>query len=412
MNKSCPGCQANKLENLFTVANVPVSCGQLFPSAEAAVKAELCKLEITICPACGHIWNAAHQGTTDALYNDDYYSSFSASAQGREYQKDLAENLDQVVGLSGRTVLELGCGDGHFLKLLSSLGANAIGFEPSSTFQLAKNQSGIEVHQEHFDFQGRQELDPKVDVVVMRHVLEHLDSPLQALKSLRVNTSRQTSPRFLFLEVPNVYQLLMDNLYFDFYNDHVQYFSHGSLGCLTKLAGWRPMAWIEGREEFLRLVCVDENSPEDTVNLPGSNLTNSVETPEAGEDIAASAADFGSNFLRWTDALAHIINDFRDGGGRVAVWGAGARGVALLSGLGLSPDNYSYIVDSDANKHARYFPSMQVPIFPPEHLREDPVDCVLVTSYTYFNEIFSQLEWFRAAGGRVIRAYPVPKIVN
>ncbi len=77
--------------------------------------------------------------------------------------------------------------------------------------------------------------------------------------------------------------------------------------------------------------------------------------------------------------------------------------------VGIMQD-YEYVVDSDPNKHGKYLPLLRRPVFSPEQLRLKPVDCVLVTSYTYFDEILAQLDWFRASGGNVIRVYPTPEV--
>ena len=399
----CPGCEAEDSEPLLTVARAPFSCGQLFATQEAAVQAGQCRLEITQCRSCGHIWNSAYDSAAAALYNQDYYSSFTASSQGRWHQDALSDDLNKVLGLAGKTVLEVGCGDGYFLKSLSSFGARSIGYEPSATFQVAQRQEGIEVYQEHFCFDAPPEAATQVDVVVMRHVLEHLAAPRKALESLR---SGGAGPRFLFLEVPNVLQLMQDNLYFDFYNDHVQYFSSGSLERLCHSAGWLPKTVIASEAEFVRLVCVNV----DTLDAGPPYPDNQVVPAESG-GIESAAATFRRDFQTWRDGLAVLLTGYRGAGKRIAVWGAGARGVALLAGLDMPEGTYDYVVDSDSNKHGRHLPVICQSVSSPERLREDPVDCVLVTSYTYFDEIAAELQWFRTKGGKIIKVYPTPVVV-
>lgn len=82
-----------------------------------------------------------------------------------------------------------------------------------------------------------------------------------------------------------------------------------------------------------------------------------------------------------------------------------------MSGLELDRESFAYVVDSDPNKHGKYLPIVHLPIYPVEQLKLDPVDSVIVTSYTYFDEILAQLGWFLSAGGKVIRVYPMPKLV-
>ena len=402
----CPVCHGELREPLLVVDHAPISCGRLFPTSEAAVQAGECRLEVALCTNCGHIWNAAYQEGPVTAYDQDYYSSKTTSLQARDYQKDLASQLDETVQLDSKSVVEIGCGDGYFLNSLSTHGAKVVGFEPSSTFEIARSQPGVQVVHEPFDFDGTQEFSGNVDLVVMRHVLEHLASPVTALKSLRTNSFGCPGPEFLFLEVPNVSQLLKDCLYFDFYNDHIHYFSYASLTKLFHSAGWRPYANLGTTDEFLRLVCVDAAS-----KYGQGGGANDYEDCYGTESIAPAAREFRDNFTRWKDRLVDIMKPYLGEDKRVAIWGAGSRGAALLSGLGLPGDSYGYVVDSDPNKHGKYLQTIHQPIYSPDQLRRDPVDCVLVTSYTYFDEILAQLDWFRSAGGRVIKVYPTPELV-
>jgi hypothetical protein len=403
---SCPVCSAQQGEILLSVEHAPVSCGALFPSGNAAASADQCRLDITFCSACGHVWNAAHQTAPESLYGDDYYSSFTASSQAQEYQESLAKEVDRRVQVADKTVVEIGCGDGFFLETLSSMGATAIGFEPSSTFELADARPGIQVHHRYFSFDGAsRDAVGKADIVAMRHVLEHLASPRGVLKSIREDAFDPPGPELLLLEVPNAAQLLMDSLYFDFYNDHVQYFSYGSLSLLARNTGWTPLVRLGCGGEFLRLLCVNDShqaEPTPTADPPGL---------DPKEAMVSAAESFRTGFQEWKRRLTALVAQQTEGGGRIAVWGAGARGVSLLSGLGLPGDTYQYLVDADPHKRGKFVPLIPRPICPPEQLRTDPVDCILVTSYTYFEEILGQLDWFRSQGGKVIRVYPTPELV-
>jgi SAM-dependent methyltransferase len=251
LGEGCPACGGARWDTLLEVDNAPISCAQLFQSREAAQRAYRCRLEITICRDCAHIWNAAYRPPPDSVYDEDYYSSVIVSEQAREHQVGLAKELDRLVGLKGKEVLEIGCGDGFFLQAISQLEAGAIGFEPSATFSLAATFSGVQVFNEHFDFTRSRGLHSEPDMVVMRHVLEHLPSPRQQLRSLATSCFPGAQPSHIFLEVPNAHQILKDSLFFDFYHDHIQYFSLGSLHRLLTDSGWLPATNIGPGAEFL-----------------------------------------------------------------------------------------------------------------------------------------------------------------
>ena len=405
MNLACPACGETQRESVLSVDRVPTSCAQLFATLERAVKAPDCRLDIQLCCDCGHIWNAAHKDEAHALYNDDYYSSVTESPQGRDYQDALAKDLDRILGLRSKTVIEIGCGDGYFLETLSSHQAKGIGFEPSATFQVANDRPGIQVRNEMFQFDSPGNSEFESDLVVMRHVLEHIPSAKDMLQSLSHQKFKGKVPSNLFIEVPNAMHALTNNLYFDFYNDHVHYFSAASLTRMAARAGWRPLEKITGTEEFLRLVF--------------SNDSQNAAAPAAVEDndqflaeVSSSAAVFRESFTKWSKDLNHILKGLKENGGRIAVWGAGARGLSLLAGLNLPGGFFEYVIDSDTGKHGRFLPAVHLPVYPQEHLETAPVDCVMVTSYTYFNEIWTQLADFRARGGKVLKVYPEAQLAD
>lgn len=402
----CPACRETNNESLITFDRTPLSCAQLFSTKEAAVAGGQCSVDILQCQTCGHLWNASHEPGSSSFYDDDYYSSFTSSQTARDYQKEIARDLDSIIGLKSKTVVEIGSGDGFFLKSLANLGANAIGFEPSSTYAVAAQHPGINVLNDMFRMDGDDRVGEVVDLVAMRHVLEHMQSPAEVLSALTGAAFNGRKPKYLFIEVPNSIRLLEDNLYFDFYNDHVQYFCDHSLVQLFQSCGWNPVASIAGNEEFLRMLCINADFGSGANAKAENGLVQS--SPAKAK---SAAADFRSSFTDWRADLNDLLAAQSEKGKSIAVWGAGARGISLLCGLGLEPSSISCVVDSDPNKHGRYLPVLHLPVSPLEQLKEQPVDCVLVTSYTYFDEIVGQLEWFKESGGTIIKIYPAPELV-
>jgi hypothetical protein len=84
--------------------------------------------------------------------------------------------------------------------------------------------------------------------------------------------------------------------------------------------------------------------------------------------------------------LQAYISEF--GCGSVAVWGAGHQALANISLLGLS-SVIRYVVDSAPFKQGRYTPATHVRIVPPDTLKSDPVDAVIVMAASYSDEVVS-----------------------
>ena len=68
------------------------------------------------------------------------------------------------------------------------------------------------------------------------------------------------------------------------------------------------------------------------------------------------------------------------------MWGASHQGFTLAATTSLGK-NVEYIIDSAPFKQGRFAPASHVPIVPPDHYFEEPVDAVLIVAPGYTDEI-------------------------
>ncbi len=141
---------------------------------------------------------------------------------------------------SGR-LLEIGCADGAFLKLAARAGFHAHGIEPDPvTSAVARQCSNIVV------FPGTLADAPypaaSFDVIVLFHVLEHLDSPRRALHEIH----RLLRPGgVIVIETPNIASLwfrLLGRRWRQFIPDHYYFFSPVTLTRLLEESRFRLLA--------------------------------------------------------------------------------------------------------------------------------------------------------------------------
>jgi len=85
---------------------------------------------------------------------------------------------------------------------------------------------------------------------------------------------------------------------------------------------------------------------------------------------------------------------------RVAVWGAGGKGLTALAVAQV--DGIAYVIDSDSHKIGRFTPVSHLPIYAPDRLRADPVDSVILTALAYRREINEQLRTVYGFRGKVV----------
>lgn len=397
----CPSCGLRPIFQVLNIEKAPHSCQKLYRSIEEARKEKVASLDIVTCGNCALLWNRSFVSRASEHYDNDYYCSFIISGEARNHQHEQVRLIDAALPLKQLNILEIGCGDGFFLGEMAERSASATGFEPSSTSSLVQYSEKLAIKKEFFNFSGQTLLPSKPELIIMRHVLEHIPEAASALKHLSGKTFSGESAPYLFIEVPNSEALLKQSLYFDFYNDHVHYFSKTSLAKLLKNAGWTPMEYFDLKDEFL---CILARNTQYVESLSDDSDSGDV------EKMLESAKHFGDEFESWRKILYNLLVSEKKSGNRIAVWGAGSRGVSLLAGLALPDGFFEFIADKDNNKHGKYTPITHLNIHPVNDVRKDLVDTVLITSYTYFDEIISELKLFRAQGGRVIRIYPQPGV--
>ncbi len=147
--------------------------------------------QVRFCERCrlGITFPKLDQSELNEFYSDEYGKTlqrrnFLSFLQNIKFRRDL-KTIKLFQNKSDFSVLDLGAGQGDFVGFLKRVGIRAIGVEISkSERKIAKQIHGVELQPgqaENFSINDR------VDVVVMRHVLEHVTNPESVLINLRDN---------------------------------------------------------------------------------------------------------------------------------------------------------------------------------------------------------------------------------
>jgi len=157
----------------------------------------------------------------------------------------------------GGRLLDIGCGDGHFLSLCAEAGYECHGVEPRSELaDYAAGVSGAEVR----DSVYAEELFPAgaMDVVSMIQVLEHMEHPKVVLGAARrhlreggyvvIEVPSITAPHFLAYRMTGLRWFVRPPT--GVIRPHVGYYSPGTLRALAERCGFRTMRLVTGRWRF------------------------------------------------------------------------------------------------------------------------------------------------------------------
>jgi SAM-dependent methyltransferase len=353
---NCRLCHSSELQLFLLLANSPNNISYLLEK-ENVSKDKPLDLKVYLCSQCGFVQLSS---LLMPNYYDDYLMTVSHSQQMRDYQHSQASTFIKKFNLYGKKVIEVGCGDGNYLSTLIDLGVNAFGVEPSSKFRNIALAKRLNIFEGYVDSQLPIPESP-YDAFVTRQVLEHIDNVHEFLQGIRLSLSTDAVG---LIEVPSIEQSIEKGRFYDFFSDHVNYFSVRTLSYALERNGFLVLDIQRGMNgEYLQAYVkvdslIDQSNLQESVNI----LTQDIH-----------------------QLLSQADRDHK----KVAVWGAGAKG---LSSLAISQVfNVEYVIDSDNFKHGLFTPVTHLPIVPPQKLLESPVDIVIITAMAYLDEIVKEL---------------------
>lgn len=189
--------------------------------------------KLGFCEVCGFYHVTPYPPTE---YLIDFYGQYempTPQANLSETARLLARNLHPQA-----KIIDMGCGDGGFLKEMHALGfEELVGFDQSPGLDRAKQmgfgtffKSNVWMFLDEAEKQGEQD----ADAFVMVNVLEHVADPLILLNRIR---SVMKSGAFLCVTVPNDFSPLQKAFlkvkghkpWFVYLPDHLNYFDFHSL---------------------------------------------------------------------------------------------------------------------------------------------------------------------------------------
>jgi len=226
------------------VFNKPVD--KVLPQAVA-------EMSIAYNPVTRHISSALNAAFDVAdlqrkVYEDLYcgYAPTELSATQKSYMGFVVQWINDHVPARSR-VLEIGSHDGFLLHWLKQSGHDVQGIEPSSHAGHARDAYGVPVIRGFFK---GDEFEPgSFDLLVMRHVVEHVDDPVAFLQA----GARLLKPGGLaYIEVPNSLWCLEEFFFPEFHVDHVSYFTPASLDRLMNLASLSDIRHKEAYSAYMR----------------------------------------------------------------------------------------------------------------------------------------------------------------
>ncbi len=381
MGATCPVCEAADCMDFLEVSGLPVAVGALCPTREQAVRAIKGDLKLSFCNQCSYVWNRAYEpGKHD--YSPGYEISLHFSPIYQDFLEKLAGRLVESYQLRGKTVLEIACGTGHFLRMLCELGNNrGIGIDPVLEREGIERLSSTQIEFIRDKFSERYAEVP-YDFICCRQALHAISNPKDLVRVVR-RTIGQEHRTPVYFEVVNASAIFRKHSVWQLIYEYYSFFTPASLARLFSECGFDVQCVQQCYEDgqYLQLEAI----PARATNA--INETSLRDREATLNEVLAFANEFRGKIASWEQRLTAIHKS----GQRAIAWGAGGRGISFLN-LVRASQFVSYIVDINPSRCGGFIPGTGQQVVAPEFLREYRPNLVLLTNPTYEREVRKQVE--------------------
>lgn len=193
---------------------------------------------------------------------DNFYSQFEAEYRGSSdsVRHRLRPYRDRLSSISGPlTAVDLGCGRGEWLSMISELGHSVQGIDYNQEFVEICHQQEFKVELADAGVWLHNQPDESIDVISAFHVIEHLQFPTLADWAKQIY--RVLKPQgWLLLETPNISQFHVGLV--DFHRDptHIQKIHPQTIQVLLECCGFNEVetAYVDANGDEVRWLPTEE----------------------------------------------------------------------------------------------------------------------------------------------------------
>lgn len=389
MNDVCRFCGAD-LSTSFVDLGLSPLANEYVSEEQLKMGQHFYPLHVKVCEKCFYTQTMEYKSPENIFKNYQYFSSYSTSwlAHAKQYCDMIIERCHLT---KSSLVAEAACNDGYLLQYFLERNIPCYGIEPAENVAYYAEQKGIKVYREFFcgEF-ARKMVDEKkkVDLLIGNNVLAHVPDINSFIEGIRLLLKEDGIATF---EFPHLQNLIKENQFDTIYHEHFAYLSitfltHAMDAHELKICDAEKLTTHGGS---LRIYVAHKNSLKHEIKDSVRNILD--EEIENGLNSVDTYRQFSEQVKRTKRNILQSIIALKDGGARIAAYGAAAKGNTLLNYCGIGKDIIDYVVDVNPHKQGLFLPGTQIPIVSQDYLKQNSPDYLLILPWNLKDEIIAQL---------------------
>ena len=337
---------------LMQCKNMPASA-QNIPSGEELEDEHGIDLLLCQCSKCGLV----QFDCEPVSYYRDVIRAGGYTTTMAELRREQYCRFIQNYNLKGKKIIEIGCGQGEFLEILTEFPVKAYGIENNLELVRKAQKKGLHVWQGFAESADVHIDGAPFDAFLSFNFLEHQPDPNAMMQCIYQNLSEDGVG---LVTVPSFEYILENDGFYELLRDHIANYTEETLRFLMNKNGFVVLESMRINRDTLAMTIrkrpkTDVRGLKENLNKLAQQMKSFIETRNAQQKS-------------------------------VAIWGASHQGFTAAATMGIH-NKIRYIVDSAPFKQGKYAPASHVPIVSPDHFFQDPVDCILIIAPGYTDEI-------------------------
>jgi len=303
--------------------------------------------------------------------------------------RSVLDLIETAKPIKNQHILEVACGNGEFLReAIGRSPQSAVGVDPSVS---AASDGILDLHPVFFDDTYLRGMDKPVDLLINRHMIEHVLNPLEMLKRFHKGLAKDG---ILYLETPRLDWILENKAFFDFPYEHCAYYLDSFMIRLLSTVGFEVIALENSYDGQYFSICARKGKAHFPIDAAGEGELLQTQELFAALECVYSTANRAE---RVQDFCTEISVPHISGTDFTAVtqsglylWGASAKGVMCANLLDKWP--IAGIIDENPHKQGKFVPGTGHQVLTPSEIAYETVKTVFVENDVYFSEIQSVLQ--------------------
>ena len=348
--KKCISCKGS-LHELMKIENMPASA-QDIPTKEELDKDSGIEVSLCVCEDCGLV-----QLKNDAVYYyRDVIRAGGYSTTMEALRKSQYKHFIEFASLEGKKIIEVGCGRGEFLGMLSDFPVEGYGTEHKKDLVEIAKKAGLRVDEDFPESEDHIFKSGPFDAFMSFNFLEHQPNPRTYLKAIYNNLCDEG---YGLITVPSFEYIMEQNSFYEIIPDHIAYYSFESLTHLLNICGFEVLEKETVNRDTISMIVKKRKLPDICGIISKKN------------DIATEVVETVKKYAK---------------AGKTAIWGASHQGFTLCATTGIA-DYVDCIIDSAPFKQGKYAPASHILIISPDEARKRKLEAIIIVAPGYTNEI-------------------------